>query len=162
MRRKATGLQGITFGAIDAIINIVGITTGLGTIGNRTATIIGLLAAGIANSFGNAAGFHVSEESEGIHSPREVWISTLLSFLGTFIFTFILLTPLFLMELRNAIISCWIIGILSIISLGVWVGKTLKLKKSEIVKLTAEYLVICMSVILLTYFIGKYFSSFIL
>ena len=36
-KKEMHGLQGMTFGAMDAIINVIGIVIGLGVIGNKVA-----------------------------------------------------------------------------------------------------------------------------
>ena len=160
-KKEMHGLQGMTFGAMDAIINVIGIVIGLGVIGNKVAVVIGLLVAGIANSLGNSAGFHVSEETEGIHTRKEVWQSTLMAFVGTFATTFILLIPLLLFELSTAILICAGLGVVCIILLATIIGNISGFTKRQTCKLMCEYVALAALVIVIAYFVGNVASSFL-
>ena len=160
--RKASGLQGMTFGAMDAIITVIGIVVGLGVMGNRTAVFVGILVAGIANSFGNAWGFHISEETENIHTRKEVWMSTMLSFAGTLVATMILLMPVIFFPLTQAIFLSVIIGVLIIVLIGVVVGRIQELEKRGCCKLVLEYVSISMLVIVVAYYLGQLASGIVL
>ena len=160
--RRIHGLQGMTFGSMDAIIMVLGIVVGLGSMGNRTAVFIGILVAGIANSFGNAWGFHISEETENIHSRKEVWMSTILSFSGTLVTTFILLMPVILLPLTQAIIASVAIGIALIVLIGLTVGKIQNLGKTGCCKLVLEYVSISILVIIIAYYLAQFASGIVL
>ena len=153
MQHMKDGAQGMTFGAMDAIINVIGILIGLGVVGNKITVILGILVAGIANSFGNAAGFHVSEETEGIHTRKEVWLSTIQAFLGTFTVTFLLLIPPLILDLFTGIAVSITLGIGLLMSLGLYVSKRLKEKISPL-HLAFEYTLIGIAVIIVSYIIG--------
>lgn len=162
MAKKCTndGAQGMTFGVMDAIINVIGILIGLGVVGNKLTVILGILVAGLANSFGNAAGFHVSEETEGIHTRKEVWMSTLQAFAGTFIVTFALLIPPLLLDLFTGIIISVVMGITLLVSMGVFVGKRMKFERGQIIHLAFEYTFIGIAVIILSYLLGYFVVGF--
>jgi hypothetical protein len=155
------GAQGMTFGVMDAIINVIGILIGLGVVGNKLTVILGILVAGLANSFGNAAGFHVSEETEGIHTRKEVWLSTLQAFAGTLIVTFILLVPPLILDLFTGITISVVMGITFLVSMGVFVGKRMKFKRGQILHLALEYTVIGIVVIIASYFLGYFVLGFL-
>ena len=158
-KKENHGIQGATFGAMDAIINVLGIIVGLGVIGDRVIVVVGLLVAGIANSLGNAAGFHVSEETEGIHTRREVWLSTLLSFIGTFAVTIILVLPLLFFSLSQAMIVSVIGGMVIIMLLGLFNGRHMGHNKKQTVSLIIEYLALSVVVIVIAYYLGLFASS---
>ena len=158
---KAHGLQGMTFGSIDAIIMVIGIVVGLGTIGDRTAVFVGILIAGIANSFGNAWGFHISEETENIHTRKEVWTSTLMSFSGTFMSTMILIIPVIFLPLTQAIAATVLIGIGMIVLIGLFVGRIRGLGRRGCCKLVLEYVSISMLVIVIAYYLGQFASGLV-
>jgi len=153
------GIQGATFGAMDAIINVLGIIVGLGVIGNRAVVIIGLLVAGIANSLGNAAGFHVSEETEGIHTRGEVWLSTIMSFSGTIIVTIVLVLPLLFFGLSQAIAISVLGGMTIIVLMGAFNGRQSGNGKKGALSLILEYLVLAVVVILIAYYLGGLASA---
>jgi VIT1/CCC1 family predicted Fe2+/Mn2+ transporter len=156
------GLQGMTFGAMDAIIMVIGVIVGLGVIGNRTAVFVGVLVAGIANSFGNAWGFHISEETENIHTRREVWVSTIMSFSGTLVSTIILLLPVLMLPLNQAISVTVIIGICMIILIGIAVGRIRGVDRTGCCKLILEYVSISILVIVIAYYLGQLASGIVL
>ncbi len=157
--KKHDGTQGMTFGVMDAIINVVGILIGLSVIGNKTTVILGIIVAGLANSFGNAAGFHVSEETEGIHTRREVWLSTTQAFAGTFLVTILLLLPPLFLDIFTGIVISVAMGISLLIGLGVFVGKRLNFERKQIFHLALEYLVIGIFVIIISYMLGRFITG---
>jgi hypothetical protein len=162
LRSREEGLQGITFGAMDAIINVLGIVVGLGVMGNRTAVFVGILVAGVANSLGNAWGFHVSEETEDMHTRREVWMATGMAFLGTFAVTFVLIAPLLLFPLQQAIAATTVMGIGLIIAVGVLVSRVQGLGTMESARLVLEYVGVSMLVIFAAFVLGTYASEFVM
>jgi hypothetical protein len=155
------GAQGMTFGIMDAIINVIGILIGLGVVGNKVTVILGILVAGLANSFGNAAGFHVSEETEGIHTRKEVWLSTLQAFVGTFSVTFLLLMPPLFLELFSGIMISVAIGIALLMGMGIFVGKRLKCNRKQMVNLAFEYTMTGILVIIASYLLGSFVITLI-
>ena len=155
-KKEHHGIQGMTFGMMDAIINVVGIIIGLSVMGNKLAVFVAILIAGIANSLGNAAGFHVSEETEGIHTRKEVWLSTVMTFVGTFFATMILLVPLLLLNLASAVITSVSIGIIMLLLLGFIVSRCSRYDKKKTVKLMIEYLAMGIIVIIVAYYIGLF------
>lgn len=161
-KKKDHGLQGMTFGMMDAIINVVGIMIGLGLMGNKLAVFVAILIAGIANSLGNAAGFHVSEETEGIHTRKEVWMSTVMTFTGTLLVTLALLVPLLVLDLVPAVLTSVSIGILLLLLLGFIVSKCQDYNRTDTIKLMAEYLVMGIVVIIIAYYIGIFALGLVL
>jgi VIT1/CCC1 family predicted Fe2+/Mn2+ transporter len=161
-RRKAHGLQGMTFGMMDAIINVVGIIIGLGVIGNKLTVFVAILVAGIANSLGNAAGFHVSEESEGIHTREDVWKSTIMAFLGTFFVTIILLLPLLFFSLAGAVLTSVSVGIVLLLLLGFIVSRESGYDTRRMLRLMLEYLVMGVIVIVVAYYLGLFASTMVI
>ena len=92
---------GLSFGLTSGIITTLGLVVGLytGTY-SRLAVIGGVLTIAIAD----AMGIHISEESENVHTPREVWESTLFTFTFKFLFSS-LLVPLVTLGLREAVLA---------------------------------------------------------
>lgn len=159
MRNRKHGLQGMTFGMMDAIINVLGIMIGLSVMGNRMAVFIAILIAGIANSLGNAAGFHVSEETEGIHTRKEVWMSTIMTFMGTFVATLILIIPILVLGLTGAVITSVVLGILMLLLLGFIVSRCSGYGKGKMARIMLEYLGMGIVVIIIAYYLGIFVST---
>jgi len=94
---------------------------------------------------------HVSEESEGMHSPTEIWGATGATFLAKFFFAIIFLAPVLLLELQLAIMASISLGLLLIFGFSCWIA--LQQKKSWL-HMAGEHLLIAVLVIALTYYIG--------
>ncbi len=130
MRKKdKEGIQGATFGVMEATIMMLGVMTGLSVTGNKFIVAIGLLTAGLADAIANAVGFHVSEETETFHTKREVWKSMLYAFLGTLVTITIMALPVIFLQLKQAVVTTWVIGIIILMILGYSVSKIAKREK---------------------------------
>jgi len=95
---------GFSFGLTSGIITTLGLMVGLhaGT-HSKLVVIGGILTIAIADAFSDALGIHISEESEIKHSPKEIWESTLATFLFKFIFASTFIVPVLLLKLLTAI-----------------------------------------------------------
>ena len=151
--KKIVGAQGLTFGVVDGVITVLGILAGLYVLGDRMAVVAGMLVAGLADSFANAVGIHISQETEGKHSSKEVMMSTSLAFLATFIVTLILVVPHFFMPLQNASFVSVALGLVFITGVGYFIGKRLEKGHLKTGKLIAEYLMMTILVIAASYII---------
>jgi hypothetical protein len=64
---------GFSFGLTSGIITTLGLMVGLSSGTHlKLAVIGGILTIAIADSFSDAMGIHVSEESENIHTTKEI------------------------------------------------------------------------------------------
>ena len=95
---------GISFGSTSGVITALGLISGLyfGT-ESRTTLIAGIITIAIADSLSDALGIHISEESENIHTTKDIWISTVSTFLTKFIISSSFLIPLFIFPLSSAV-----------------------------------------------------------
>jgi len=120
----------------------------------------GILTIAIADAFSDALGIHVSEESENRHSTKEIWESTIATFLAKFFFAMTFLIPLFIFKLRMAIIVSLIWGFFCMGLFSYILAKEQKVKAWVVV---AEHWIIGMVVVVSTHFVGeliaKYFGS---
>jgi len=110
---------GISFGLTSAVITTFGLTAGLhsGT-HSRIVVLAGILTIAIADAFSDALGSHVSEEAENKHTVKQIWASTISTFLAKFLFAMTFIVPVILFALSTAIVVCmiWGLSILSILS----------------------------------------------
>jgi VIT1/CCC1 family predicted Fe2+/Mn2+ transporter len=148
------GFQGISFGVMDAVVTVLGVMIGLSVIDNRFVLVIGILTAGVADSFANAAGMHVAQETEIHHEEREVFKSTIFCFFATLITVLILTLPIIFIQLPYSIYFSAGIGFVLLVSLGYFVSKINK--KFKPYKLAVEYLIIGISVGIICYIIGSF------
>lgn len=136
-KRDKEGLQGATFGIMEATVMMLGVMTGLSVTGNRFIVAIGLLTAGLADAVANSVAFHVSEETETIHTQREIWKSTFFTFLGTTLTVALIIWPIFLFPIKSAVTISWIIGIIILMGVGYFVSRITKREKAH--RLMIEY-----------------------
>ena len=93
---------GFSFGLTSATITTLGLMVGLesGT-NSKLAVIGGIVIIAVADAFSDALGIHISEESESKHTPKEIWTSTISTFLTKFIFALTFVVPVFLFKLST-------------------------------------------------------------
>jgi len=142
---------GFSFGLTSGIITTLGLMVGLNA-GTHSKLVVlgGILTIAIADAMSDALGIHVSEESEGEHSHKEVWQSTLATFFTKFIFALTFVVPVLLFELSTAVVVAVIWGLLCLGVLSFYIAK-----KGEKLKVILEHILIAVVVILATHFVGK-------
>jgi len=148
---------GFSFGLTSAIITTLGLIVGLhsGT-HSRLVVIGGILTIAIADAFSDALGIHISEESENTHSTKEIWESTIATFLSKFVFATTFIVPVLVFSLTTAIIVniVWGLSLLGIFSF--YMAKEQKVKPWGVI---SEHLFIALVVIVITHFVGALVSS---
>jgi len=113
---------GLCFGLTSGIITTLGLMVGLHS-GTHSKIVVlgGILTIAVADAFSDALGIHVSEESEQKHTNKEIWESTIATFLSKFLFALTFIIPIVFFELSTAIVISVIWGLfaLSILSLTI-------------------------------------------
>lgn len=147
---------GFSFGLTSGTITTVGLMVGLhaGT-QSKIAVMGGIFTIAIADAFSDALGIHVSEETENKHSEREIWESTISTFLSKFVFTLTFVFPVLLFELSKAILISVIWGLFLLCVFSFIIAKQQKVNTWRVI---AEHLVIALLVILITHYIGEWTS----
>jgi len=149
--------KGFSFGLTSAIITTLGLIVGLYTgTHSRIAVIGGILIIAIADALSDSLGIHVSEEAENKHTGREVWESTLSTFLSKFVFAMTFLIPVLLFELQAAILVSVVWGMLLLSVLSFSIART---SKTNPVRVIVEHLGIALVVIIITYYLGIFIAS---
>ena len=148
---------GITFGLTSAVITTLGLMIGLHS-GTHSKVVVfgGILTIAIADAFSDALGIHVSEEAENVHTTKEIWASTLATFLSKFLFALTFAVPVMLLPLGSAIIVSliWGMSILSILSYAM-----AKAQGETPWKVVTEHLVIAIVVIGITHVTGNFIAT---
>lgn len=157
MRLRHSLRIGLSFGLTSGIITTLGLIVGLhsGT-HSKPAVLGGILTIAVADAFSDALGIHVSEESENKHVPRDIWESTVSTLISKFIFALMFVIPVLLLELSSAILVSVILGLLI---LGVLSFSLARGRKTERWKVVAEHLIIAITVISITHFVGDWVST---
>ncbi len=145
---------GFGFGITSGIITTLGLIVGLqaGT-HSRSVVIGGILTIAIADTFSDALGVHVSEESVEKRPEKDVWLSTFSTFIAKFVFAMTFIVPVLLFELTIAVIISviWGLSILAISRLYI-----AKIQESKPWKVIVKHLLIAVIVIIATQLTGDW------
>jgi VIT1/CCC1 family predicted Fe2+/Mn2+ transporter len=148
---------GICFGLTSAVITTLGLMIGLhsGT-GSKMVVLGGILTIAIADAFSDALGIHVSEESENIHTTKQIWISTIATFMAKFIFALTFIIPVIFLPLLTAIIVSlvWGLSILTVLSYII-----AKAQGERPWKVVGEHVLIAVVVIAITHVVGDWVAT---
>jgi len=148
---------GFSFGVTSGIITTLGLIIGLNAGTHSKLVVIGgILTIAIADAFSDALGIHISEESENIHSHKQIWIATLSTFISKAIFALSFVLPVLLLNLPLAVVVsiAWGLFVLAIVSYHM--GKDQKINPWKVV---FEHLLIAIVVILITHQVGTWISQ---
>ncbi|RKZ24685.1 hypothetical protein DRQ26_07070 [bacterium] len=148
---------GFSFGLTSGVITTLGLMVGLNSGTHSKIVVIGgILTIAIADAFSDALGIHISEESENKHTIREIWESTIATFLSKFIFALTFLVPIVLLKLRTAVIVSVIWGFLLLGIFSFQLAKEQNVKRWGVVM---EHLLIAILVIAMTHFTGSWINT---
>lgn len=147
---------GFSFGSTSGIITTLGLIVGLhsGT-HSKLAVLGGILTISIADAFSDALGIHVSEESEYKHTIKEIWESTIYTFLSKFVFASTFIIPTLLFPLLTAIIVSIIWGLSLLSVFGFFIAKG---QKSKPWKVIIEHLAVAIVVVIISHYVGEWIS----
>lgn len=147
---------GFNFGLTSGIITTLGLIVGLEAGTHSTPIVIGgILTIAIADAFSDSLGIHICEESENKHTTREVWESTISTFMFKFLFALTFIIPILLLDLNSAIIASvvWGLTIISILSFTM-----ARKQKKPFLNVVGEHVVIALVVITITHYVGDWIA----
>lgn len=144
---------GFSFGLTSGIITTLGLIVGLhsGT-HSQLAVLGGILTIAIADAFSDALGIHISEESENKHTVREIWESTISTFLAKFVIALTFVIPVVTLELGQAIWVSIAWGLLLLCILSYLIARS---EKGKILGVMLEHFLIAIVVIASTHKVGE-------
>lgn len=153
-----SAIKGFCFGLTSGVITTLGTIVGLhsGT-GSKMVVVGGVLSIAIADSFSDALGIHISEESDKNKTKKEVWMSTVATFISKFIFSLTFILPLMFLEISNAITISIVWGISILCILSYYIARSQKAKPFGVI---FEHLFIAMIVIVITHFVGDLVNEY--
>jgi len=148
---------GFSFGLTSGIITTLGLMVGLHS-GTHSKRVVlgGILIIAIADAFSDALGIHISEESENKHITKEIWQSTISTFISKFVFTLTFIIPVSLLELSTAIVVSIIWGLSMLCILSFRIAKEQKARPWKVI---IEHLIIALVVIVITHYLGDWVAS---
>ncbi len=143
---------GLSFGLASGVITTIGLMVGLnaGT-ASKMVVLGGILTIAIADSMSDAMGIHMSEESENVHTTKQIWTSTITTFLAKLIIALTFAVPVLLFELQTAIVVSIIWG-LSLVIVSTYFSA--KKQKTGALGPIIEHFIVVILVILATNFVG--------
>lgn len=144
--------KGFSFGLASGIITTLGLMVGLyATTHSETVVIGGILTIAIADALSDAMGMHISEESDHKNSRKEVWESTIATFLAKLVFASLFIIPVLLLELDIAILISIIWGGLVIGIISYFLARDNNERPWHVI---FEHLMITVVVIVSTHLVG--------
>ena len=155
---KTSIRKGFGFGLTSGIITTLGLMVGLNSSTHSAIVVIGgIIVIAVADALSDALGIHISEEFEMKHSKKEIWESTISTFLSKLVFALTFIIPVLLFSLNTAIIVSVVWGLFLITVFSIYIAKEQNLKPYRVVM---EHLVITVVVILITHYLGRFVGSF--
>ncbi len=148
---------GFSFGMTSGIITTLGLMVGLHS-GTHSKFVIlgGILTIAVADAFSDALGIHISEESENTHGKKEIWLSTIATFLSKFVVACTFIIPVLFFELSTAMIVSILWGLLLLSVQNLLIARELKVSPWALV---GEHLAIALAVIIITHYVGDVISK---
>lgn len=156
---KESLTTGISFGLTSGAITTLGLMVGLhsGT-HSRLVVIGGILTIAVADAFSDALGIHISEESENVHTHKEIYVASIATFLSKFLFALTFVVPVLIFKLSTAMLVgvFWGLGVLALLSCCI--AHAQGKRKLPVI---AEHIVIGLIVIVATHFVGDLISRLV-
>lgn len=123
---------------------------------SKIAVLGGIIAISIADAFSDAVGMHISEESENVHSTRDIWEATLSTLISKFVFALSFVVPVLFLDLEPAILLsiCW--GMLLVTLFSWYMGKQ---QGVRILQVVLEHVAIVILVIVITHYVGGWVAT---
>ncbi|NGX41601.1 MAG: hypothetical protein KR126chlam4_01443 [Candidatus Anoxychlamydiales bacterium] len=160
LMKKSCLKSSFGFGIASGVITTLGLMVGLFASTNSRGVVLGgILTIAVADSMADAVGMHFSEESEGIHTEKEIWLTTIYTFLSKLVVTASFLPLLFLLSLKLAMILNIIWGF---ILLSVFSYSMAKQQKNSPFRAISEHVLIMAFVIVATYYLGTLIDKYII
>lgn len=143
---------GLSFGLTSAIITTLGLMVGLHSFsGSRSIILGGILTIAIADACSDAFGIHIAEESETIHTNKEIWVATITTFVTKFGFALTFIVPVIVFELEMAINIGVVWGMVVLTILSYTIAKD---QQESPWKIIGEHVAIALLVVSITHFVG--------
>ena len=148
---------GLSFGLTSGVITTLGLVVGLaaGT-SSRLAVLGGIVTIAVADSLSDALGIHVSEESEAIHTHREIWASTFATFGSKLLMALSFAVPVLLLSLGTAVMVSIAWGIAALATLSFHLARLQDVRALPVV---TEHLAVAGAVVAISHFVGRWIAT---
>ncbi len=151
-------MTGISFGLTTAVITSLGMIVGLwSATSSKLAVVAGIIIMALADGLSDAVSLHTAEEAEIEkedikHTKREIWLTTLFTFLAVSGFTLTFAIPILIFPLKIAIFVAIFWGIFLLSFLNFYIAKV---RKEKPIKLISEHIFLALFVIIISHLIGS-------
>jgi len=145
---------GFSFGLTSGVITTLGLMAGLHTgTHSRLAVIGGIVTIAVADALSDALGIHIAEESKNNGFVSEIWESTIATFVAKFLIAMTFVAPVLLLPLEDAmtVSVMWGLSLLAVLSYLL-----ARAQQIPAWKVIAEHVVIGVSVIAITHYVGDW------
>jgi vacuolar iron transporter family protein len=148
---------GFSFGLTSGVITTLGLMVGLnaGT-HSRLAVIGGILTIAIADAMSDALGMHIAEESKNNGAVSEIWESTIATFVVKFLTALTFVVPVLLLPLEEAMMVSVVWGLSLLAVLSYFLARVQQITAWKVI---AEHVVIGVSVIAITHYVGDWIHA---
>ena len=155
---KQSFKTGFSFGLTSGIITTLGLMVGLHS-GTHSKIVVmgGVLFIAVADALSDALGIHISEESRKKGTQKEIWESTISTFLSKLVIALTFITPILILSLSTAVIISVLWGVFLI---GIFSFYIAKQQEKRPYKVILEHLAITILVIIITHYIGDWVATF--
>ncbi len=148
---------GFSFGLTSGVITTLGLMVGLhaGT-HSRLAVIGGIVTIALADALSDALGIHIAEESKNNGAVSEIWESTIATFFAKFLIAMTFVVPVLLLPLEEAMMVSegWGFALLAVLSY--FLARAQQIPPWKVI---VEHVVIGVSVIMLTHYVGDWIHA---
>ena len=157
-------MTGLSFGLTSGVITSLGMIVGLhSATASRLVIIAGIIIMAIADGLSDAAGVHISEESElekgtAKHTQKEIWAATIFTFIFKLTFTLSFAIPFLILTLKPAVLVAIIWGMLLLIFLNFSIAK---IKQENSAMLIFEHVLLALFVIAASHYVGHFVARWI-
>ena len=151
---------GISFGLASGSITTLGLMIGLyASTYSQGIVLAGILTIAITDAFSDAFAIHFSEEGKNMHTTKEIWISTILTFASKLIvgISFLLAIIIFPLKIGIIVNVFW-----SFLLIGVFSFLMAKNQQNSPCKVLLEHFLFMFIILALTYFLGKTIHTYLL
>ncbi|MCW3981866.1 MAG: hypothetical protein NWE81_01940 [Candidatus Bathyarchaeota archaeon] len=150
--------KGVGFGLTSGVITTLGVIVGLhSATQSRLAVLAGIVVLAVSDALSDAMGIHISEEAETEHTAREIWETSLLTFLSKLLVSLTFIVPVSVLELYTAILTSAAWGMLLITVFSVFMAKSQDQARHWVV---AEHLIIAGLVVVIAHYLGDFVYGF--
>lgn len=148
---------GIGFGITSAVVTTLGLMVGVHSSTHSFLAVIGgVISIALADAFSDALGIHISEESEGVHSKKEVWWATFFTLITKLSIGLTFVVPLLIFELSTAV---WVSVTWGLFLLAGYTFVISRKNNESPYRPVIEHLALAVFVVILTNYIGSFIGG---